>query len=161
MPILPEIAIIFVLALYRVFSSKVVGLSVTAAAVVIISVNGMITNEPKYLYRGYQNYLDIAEEYKDLEFVYAVDNAFTQLTSLPEFAIYNKSLIINMNYDKLDFLATDQELQSQDQFVLTIKKWMNVEDTLNKILENTGFTKYELLLDQNDDTQSIIYLVSR
>ena len=66
-----------------------------------------------------------------------------------------------MNYDKLDFLATDQELQSQDQFVLTIKKWMNVEDTLNKILENTGFTKYELLLDQNDDTQSIIYLVSR
>ena len=161
MPILPEIAIIFVLALYRVFSSKVVGLSVTAAAVVIISVNGMITNEPKYLYRGYQNYLDIAEEYKDLDFVYAVDNAFTQLTSLPEFAIYNKSLIINMNYDKLDFLATDQELQSQDQFVLTIKKWMNVEDTLNKILENTGFTKYELLLDQNDDTQSIIYLVSR
>ena len=121
----------------------------------------MITNEPKYLYRGYQNYLDIAEEYKDLDFVYAVDNAFTQLTSLPEFAIYNKSLIINMNYDKLDFLATDQELQSQDQFVLTIKKWMNVEDTLNKILENTGFTKYELLLDQNDDTQSIIYLVSR
>ena len=99
MPILPEIAIIFVLALYRVFSSKVVGLSVTAAAVVIISVNGMITNEPKYLYRGYQNYLDIAEEYKDLDFVYAVDNAFTQLTSLPEFAIYNKSLIINMNYD--------------------------------------------------------------
>ena len=161
MPILPEIAIIFVLALYRVFSNKNIGFVVTASAVAIISINGMITNEPKYLYRGYQNYLDIAEEYKDLNFVYAVDNAFTQLTSLPEFMVYNKSLILNMNYDKLDFLATDEELQSQDKFVLTIKKWMNVEDTLNKILENSGFTEYELLLNQNDDTQSVIYLVSR
>ena len=161
MPILPEIAIIFVLALYRVFSNKNIGFVVTASAVAIISINGMITNEPKYLYRGYQNYLDIAEEYKDLNFVYAVDNAFTQLTSLPEFMVYNKSLILNMNYDKLDFLATDEELQSQDKFVLTIKKWMNVEDTLNKILENSGFTEYDLLLNQNDDTQSVIYLVSR
>ena len=161
MPILPEIAIIFVLALYRVFSNKNIGFVVTASAVAIISINGMITNEPKYLYRGYQNYLDIAEEYKDLNFVYAVDNAFTQLTSLPEFMVYNKSLILNMNYDKLDFLATDEELQSQDKFVKKIKKWMNVEDTLNKILENSGFTEYELLLNQNDDTQSVIYLVSR
>ena len=83
------------------------------------------------------------------------------MTSMPEFLIYNKSLIINMNYDKLDFLRTDEELQSQDQFILTIKKWMNVEDTLNKILEYTGFSNYEILLQQEDDTGSIIYLVSK
>lgn len=80
---------------------------------------------------------------------------------MPEFMIYNKSLIINMNYDKLDFLKTDTELQSQEQFVLSVKKWMNVEDTLNKILEYTGFTKYELLLNQEDDTQSMIYLITK
>ena len=66
-----------------------------------------------------------------------------------------------MNYDKLDFLKTDEEIQSENQFILTIKKWMNVEDTLNQILEYTGFRNYEVLLDQEDDTGSIIYLITR
>ena len=123
--------------------------------------NGMITNEPKYLYKGYNKYIELANEYKDLDYVYAVDNAFTYLTSIPEFMIYNKSIIINMNYDKLDFLREDEELQKQNKYILSIKKWMNVEDTLNKILESTGFNEYEVLLDNEDDTQSIIYLVSR
>ena len=161
MPILPEFAIIFVLGMCRIFKNKKISYGITIGVVTIIIVNGMITNEPKYLYRGYSNHLEIANENKDLDFVYAVDNAFTQLTSLPEFMTYNKSLIINMNYDKLDFLKTDEELQSQDQFVLCIKKWLNVEDTLNKILEYSGFTKYDVLLDQQDDTQSMIYLISR
>ena len=161
MPILPEIAIILVLGIFRIFKNKKIAYALTICTTLIITINGMITNKPKYLYTGYNNYLKIAEEYKDLDFVYTVDNAFTYLTSLPEFMIYNKSIIINMNYDKLDFLTTDEELQKQDQFILTIKKWMNVEDTLNKILEYTGFTNYEVLLDQEDDTQSIIYLVSR
>ena len=161
MPILPELAILLVLAIYRIFSNKKIAYSITIVAIVVITTNGFFTNEPKYLYRGYNNYLKIAEEYKDLDFVYAVDNAFTQLTSLPEFMVYNKSLIINMNYDKLDFLRTDEELQRQEQFILCIKKWINVEDTLNKILEYSGFTQYEVLLNQQDDTQSIIYLISK
>ena len=161
MPILPEIAIITILAVFRILKNTKLAYGITTAVVLVITLNGLITNEPKYLYRGYNNYLEIAEEYKDLDFVYAVDNAFTQLTSLPEFMTYNKSLIINMNYDKLDFLKTDEELQSQEQFILCIKKWLNVEDTLNKILQYSGFTKYEVLLDQQDDTQSVIYLISR
>lgn len=161
MPILPELVILFVLAIYRVFKNKKIAYSVTIASIAIITLNGLFTNEPKYLYIGYNNYLKIAEEYKNLDFVYAVDNAFTQLTSLPEFMTYNKSLIINMNYDKLDFLRTDKELQSQEQFILCIKKWINVEDTLNKILEYSGFSNYEVLLNQQDDTQSVIYLISR
>ena len=161
MPILPEIVIIFVLGIFSIFKNKKIAYILTICTTLIITINGMLTNKPKYLYTGYSNYIKIAEEYKDLDFVYAVDNAFTYLTSMPEFMIYNKSIIINMNYDKLDFLTTDEELQSQDEFILTIKKWMNVEDTLNKILEYTGFTNYKVLLDQQDDTQSIIYLVSR
>lgn len=161
MPILPEISIILVCMLYKLFVNKKIALLITCSLVFIITVNGFITNEPKYLYRWYENYIDIANKYKNLDFVYTVDNAFTYLTSMPEFMIYNKSLIINMNYDKLDFLKTDTELQSQEQFVLSVKKWMNLEDTLNKILEYTGFTKYELLLNQEDDTQSMIYLITK
>ena len=58
--------------------------------VLVITINGLITNEPKYLYRGYSNYLKIAEEYKDLDFVYIVDNGFTHINSIPEFMTYNK-----------------------------------------------------------------------
>ena len=161
MPILPEIAILTVLGLYRIFANKKVAYGITIGACLIVTINGMITNEPRYLYRGYNKYLEIANEYKELDFVYVVDNAFTYINSMPEFMTYDKSIIINMNYDKLDFLKEDKELQSQDQFVLSIKKWMNVDECLNKILEYTGFSHYEVLLDQEDDTGSKIYLVSR
>ena len=161
MPILPEISIIFVLISFNILKNNISKYVIGIGSTLIITVNGMITNEPQYLYRGYNEYIKLANEYKDLDYVYAVDNAFTYLTSMPEFMIYNKSIIINMNYDKLDFLKEDEELQKQDKYILSIKKWMNVEDTLNKILANTGFTKYEILLDNEDDTQSIIYLVSR
>ncbi len=161
MPILPEIVIIFVLGVYRIFKNKKISYILTICITLAITINGMITNKPKYLYYGYSNYLEVAEEYKDLDFIYAVDNAFTYISSLPEFMIYNKTLILNMNYDSLDFLTTDEELQSQDEFVLSIKKWMNVEEVLNQILEYSGFSNYEVLLDQEDDTQSIIYLISR
>ena len=161
MPILPEIAIIFILGAYRILNNKKVAYILVSVVTLIISINGIITNKPSYLYQGYNNYLKIANEYKNLDFIYVVDNGFTHLNSLPEFAIYNKSLIINMNYDKLDFLKEDKELQKQEKFVLSIKKWMNVEECLNKILENTGFNNYELLLDQEDDKESIIYLITK
>ena len=149
------------LGLYRIFANKKVAYGITIGACLIVTINGMITNEPRYLYRGYNKYLEIANEYKELDFVYVVDNAFTYINSMPEFMTYDKSIIINMNYDKLDFLKEDKELQSQDQFVLSIKKWMNVDECLNKILEYTGFSHYEVLLDQEDDNGSKIYLVSR
>ena len=161
MPILPEIAIIFVILAFNIFRNIKIKYLIVVGSFFIITMNGMITNEPKYLYKGYNKYIELANEYKDLDYVYAVDNAFTYLTSIPEFMIYNKSIIINMNYDKLDFLREDEELQKQNKYILSIKKWMNVEDTLNKILESTGFNEYEVLLDNEDDTQSIIYLVSR
>ena len=161
MPILPEVAIIFVLAVYRIINNKKTAYILTSLVVLIISINGLVTNKPSYLYKGYNNYLELANKYKDLDFVYLVDNGFTHISSLPEFAIYNKSLIINVNYDKLDILKTDQELKNQDKFILSIKKWMDEEEYLKQVLENTGFKNYEILLDQEDDTESIIYLVSK
>ena len=34
-------------------------------------------------------------------------------------------------------------------------------EVLNKILEKTNFSQYEVLLDDNSDTQSKIYLIKR
>ena len=38
---------------------------------------------------------------------------------------------------------------------------MNTEEVLNKMLEKTNFSRYELLLDDIGDTQSKIYLIKR
>ena len=166
MPILPLVGISMVLVIDSFISEflenkEKIKVAIIYIVVIAISVIGFLTNEPKYLYKGYNKYIEIAEEYKDLDYVYVCDNAFTYLNSLPEFLIYNKTLIVNAEHDDLKILGENEELQSQEQFILTIKKWMNVEDTLNKVLEASKFTKHEVLLDQNDDTESVIYLVSR
>ena len=105
--------------------------------------------------------MELAEQYKDLDFVYMCDNGFTHINSLPEFMIYNKSMIINTNHDNLDFLSIEAELQQQEQFILSIKKWMNVNEVLNNVMEKTGFDEYEILLDDNGDFNSIIYLIKK
>ena len=50
---------------------------------------------------------------------------------------------------------------SQDEFILCIKTWLNVDDTLNKVLELSGFTNAEKLLDGGNQAESAIFLVSR
>ena len=166
-PVLPLIAISFLVFLEKClktlsFSDRKIKNAIIYAVVFVISASGLIFNTPSYLYKGYNNYLKVAEEHKDLDFVYVYDNYFTHLNSLPEMMIYNKTLIINLNDEKQsNSLTKNEELKNSDKFVLSIKKWMNTEESLEKVLSLTGYTKAEVLLDQEDDTQSIIYLVSR
>ena len=168
-PILPIVAISFIVFVEKAIN--LLGLNnkktvVVYALVAIMSVTGFIANSPSYLYRGYDKYTEIAEKHKDLNFVYVYDNYFTHLNSLPEMAIYNKTLIINYHDEKqVNVLSGNEELEKGDKFVLSIKKWMineeNPDEILNGVLERTGYTKAELLHSGNDDTQSVIYLVSK
>ena len=80
---------------------------------------------------------------------------------MPEYLIYDKTLILDMSYVNIEFLKQDEVIQNTDKFILSIKKWTNVEDILQKILDNTGFNHFEVLYDKQDDTQSIIYLISK
>lgn len=159
--ILPVISLGIILLIDTIIKNKKISIVMTVVVSIIISSIGLIYNEPKYLYKGYNEYLKIAEKYKDFDFVYMCDNGFTHINSLPEFMIYNKSMIININHDNLDFLITEPELQKQEQFVLSIKKWMNVDEVLKNVLEKTGFTEYEVLLDDKGDFNSKIYLIKR
>ncbi|MGN1298449.1 MAG: hypothetical protein ACI4UE_00470 [Candidatus Scatovivens sp.] len=157
--ILPVVAISIIFVFDNLLKSKKISIILSVLISLIISIIGLLCNEPKYLYTGYNEYIKIAEKYKKLDYVYVCDNGFTHINSLPEFMIYNKSLIININHDNLDFLKEDEQLQSQKEFVLSIKKWMNTDDVLNKILEKTGFYEYELILDDYGDIGSKIYLI--
>ncbi len=162
MNILPMFAMIFVLAIGSLFKERRIMYVMASVIVVAISINGIIVNKPTYLYKGYDQYTQIAKQYSHLPFVYTADNSFTPINSIPEFMIYDKTLIIDMSYNQdLTFLKDDEVLQNTNQFVLSIKKWTNVEEVLLKILENTGFTSYELLYNEPDETQSVIYLLTR
>ena len=124
----------------------------------LLSVNGLYYNEPVYLYKDYQKAMDIATIYKDDYFVYVYDNSFTHLSSLPEFATYKASLIINENNYDFSLLEND-ELINSNEFILCIKNWLNVEDILNKVLEGSHYTKYEKLLELKSDVESTYYKI--
>ena len=166
-PILPIVAMSFVvfvdIAMRSLGFSNVIKTVVIYAIVLVMVSCGFYSNKPSYLYEGYDKYLEIAEEHKDLNFVYVYDNYFTHLNSLPEMMIYNKTLIVNYYNEKQMYVINeDPEFQKGEPFVLSIKKWMqNPDEVLTKVLEFSGYTNAELLHDGNDDTQGILYLVSK
>lgn len=166
-PVLPLMSICFLVLIEKLISSinvfKGKGKDIFIYALVLVmTISGLLTSSPCYLYRGYNNYLEVAQSHKDLNYVYVYDNYFTHLNSVPEMTIYNKTLIINLYDEKQkNVLSTDEEIKTCDQFVLSIKKWMNTEESLDEVLKLTGFTNAEVLLDQEDDTQSILYLISK
>ncbi len=170
-PVLPIMAICFI-----VFAEKVINLLgltnlkkrtiAVYALVAVMTVSGFVTSKPSYLYSGYHKYIETAQKHKDLNYVYVYDNYFTHLNSLPEMMVYNKTLMVNFYDEKqLNVLSGNEELENNDKFVLSIKKWMindqNPDEVLNRVLELTGYTKAEILLNEDDDTQSILYLVSK
>lgn len=138
------------------FATKKQGIFFTIS--LLLSVNGLYHNEPVYLYKDYQKAMDIATIYKDDYFVYVYDNSFTHLSSLPEFATYKASLIINENNYDFSLLEND-ELINSNEFILCIKNWLNVEDILNKVLEGSHYTKYEKLLELKSDVESTYYKI--
>lgn len=138
------------------FATKKQGIFFTIS--LLLSVNGLYYNEPVYLYKDYQRAMDIATTYKDDYFVYVYDNSFTHLSSLPEFATYKASLIINENNYDFSLLEND-ELINSNEFILCIKNWLNVEDILNKVLEESHYTKYEKLLELKSDVESTYYKI--
>jgi len=170
-PILPVVTVSFIV--FAEMAVKLLGLKDTKkktiaiySLVALISVSGFIFNSPSYLYRGYDKYTQIAEKYKEENFVYVYDNYFTHQNSLPEMAIYKQTLIINYNDEKqMNTLSNDETLKDGNSYILSIKKWMinqeNPDEILNTILESTGYENAELLHDGNDDTQSVIYLITK
>ena len=159
MCVLPLIIISILLLIDTVIKNKnmlkysLVGISL------IISVYGLMFSEPAFLYKGYAKYLEIAEENKEDKFVYVGDTVFNHIQSMPEFATYTESLILNEN--QLDVLENDSKLSEENEFILSIKKYKGADEILAKVIEKTGFSNYEVLLDDEGDVSCKIYKVMR
>ena len=80
--------------------------------------------------------------------------------------IYDHSLILNTSRGELDVLAQDPLLEGTDQFILSLRSYMDNQTLLNRILDLTGYTKVEpLCISASGDpsclVESNLYLVSR
>lgn len=163
MCVLPVIAAACVLAtdniLHIIVKNNKINTVLIICSVLCLSIYGIFACEPGFLYKGYNNYLEIAKNNSSLRFVFVGENNFNHIQSLPEYSIYEKSLILNEN--QLDVLTDNSELTNKDEFILSVKKYIGAEKILNSVLENTGFENYEILLDDSGDVGCIIYKIKR
>ena len=147
LPTLPLI-VIGILLLISYFIEKVNKKKIKKAiniivilVVVSLQLYGLITKEPDYLYKGYNEYINLAKEYNNYQFIYVGINNYNHIKNMPEFATYKESLILNET--QLELL---KERNIEDKFIVGIKLYLNVNEILNEILEYTGAKEYELLL---------------
>lgn len=159
MCVLPLIIISILLLIDTVIKNKNVLKYSLVGISLIISVYGLMFSEPAFLYKGYAKYLEIAEGNKEDKFVYVGDTVFNHIQSMPEFATYSESLILNEN--QLDVLENDSKLSEKNEFILSIKKYKGADEILAKVIEKTGFLNYEVLLDDDGDVGCKIYKVMR
>lgn len=163
LPTLPLITIgVVLLVSYYInkISKKQVKLAINIIAVIMIctlQVYGITTKEPDYLYKGYNEYINLAKEYQNFQFVYVGINGYNHIKNMPEFAIYKESLILNET--QLELL---KEREVEDTFVVGIKLYLNVDEVLKKVLEYTGSNNYELVLEGREiGFEPNYYLVSK
>lgn len=133
------------------------GIIVLAIMTVGISIYGIRTSKPQFLYEEYAKRIELAEEYHNLKFVYVGESPFNHLQEIEEFLRYDTSFITN-TWD-LEVLKDNEGLKGETEFILDVKCWIsNFDENLKKILEYTDATSYELLID---DGSSRIYKVQK
>ena len=160
MNLLPIIAIIVIVAVDNIFKNKKVSFIILTILVIGLSIFGLCTNNVKYLYKGYNEYLELANKYSEYRYVLICSTEFSHILDLPEMTIYRETLVLNA--DSLDELKENEELQEDGEFILSIKNWIgDTEEILQTVLENTGFSNYELLLESNSSADCNVYLLEK
>lgn len=159
--IFPVLSIIFFISLDVILEkikkeklATICGVTIT----IVISTYGIIYCKPQYLYTEYKNAVDIAKENTKTKYICICDNNFTYLSNMPEFMIYDKSMIINYNEDNLEIIKNNKEIENETEIIVSIKKWLNYPEIIENIMKYTQFNKFEILDDSNE-LETIIYKI--
>ena len=70
---------------------------------------------------------------------------------MPEFMIYEKSLILNVNNNELKYLESNNELIGEDSFIVSMKRYMNVQEIIEEVKSLTGYDNYNTLLNGEEN----------
>ncbi len=156
MCILSVICLAFMFSADAILKNKIILKRTLTVFAIIICVNGLIFKCPKFLYKNYNKYISIAKTYQHDKFVYVGDSIFNHIQSMPEFAVYSESLILNEN--QLDYLD-NQKIKNSNEFILSIKKYKDADAIFDNVLKITGFSNSVLLYDDLGEVGCRIYRV--
>lgn len=160
MNVLPIASIFVVMMVGSMFDNKSYEVLLVAVMVLGLSGYGFITQKPICLYKGYDKYVELAKENKDLDIVYVGYSFFNHIQFMPEFMQYNKSLITSQG--DLYWLEDNEELKDKDEFILSIEVTSaNEQEVLNTVLKNTGFERYEVLMEPVENINNKVYRIYR
>ena len=163
MPMIPFVSIALFLILDNIFKFKYKNVIIIAIAILLV-LNGMIFSRPKFLFEEYKESLEIAEENKDKSFVFVYDNSFNHIQDIPEMMIYEKTMIINTSRQEEKYFIENEELNSEDSYILCIKTYMNNEEIIQNIKDNTDFKNIKQLYHGGNSHEVIsnnLYIVSK
>ena len=163
-PMMPFIALTFVFILDNILSFKYKNIVIVAITTILVA-TGFIFSKPKFLFEEYSESLKIAEANRNKSFIFVYDNIFNHIQSIPEMMTYEKTMIINANNNELQYVINNNQLNSEDSYILCIKEYMNNEEIIEQILNNTEFKYITKLYEASESNSEVIsnnlYLVSK
>lgn len=122
---------------------------------ITISIYGFKESRPMYLYEGYSEKINIAEENKHTKFIYVGEVVFNHLQDMEEFLRYDNYLILSTQ--EINVLKNNLGLENETEYILELKKWLpERESLLQEILDNTNGKVSEVL---QEDDRSTIYQI--
>ena len=147
--------------LFNIFYDNKYFTTISILIILGISLVGIKTNNPVYLYTDYAKSIELAKDNKTTPFIYVYDNYFTHLSSMPEFNIYEKHLILNNNIYDYSLLKNDEFLKNKDSIIVCVKNWVDKDSVIKKILANTDYNQEKEILYLNSDVESTYYLLTK
>ena len=147
--------------LFNIFYDNKYFTTISILIILGISLVGIKTSNPVYLYTDYAKSIELAKDNKTMPFIYVYDNYFTHLSSMPEFNIYEKHLILNNNIYDYSLLKNDEVLKNNDSIIVCVKNWLDKDSVIKKILANTDYNQEKEILYLNSDVESTYYLLTK
>lgn len=147
--------------LFNIFYDNKYFTTISILIILGISLVGIKTSNPVYLYTDYAKSIELAKDNKTTPFIYVYDNYFTHLSSMPEFNIYEKHLILNNNIYDYSLLKNDEVLKNNDSIIVCVKNWLDKDSVIKKILANTDYNQEKEILYLNSDVESTYYLLTK
>ena len=147
--------------LFNIFYDNKYFTAISILIILGISLVGIKTNNPVYLYTDYAKSIELAKDNKTTPFIYVYDNYFTHLSSMPEFNNYENHLILNNNIYDYSLLKKDEVLKNNDSIIVCVKNWLDKDSVIKKILANTDYNQEKEILYLNSDVESTYYLLTK
>ena len=147
MAVFPIVILMSVIGLYGFMRFVKVGAGgrvVCISVLLIFSVFKLLHYNGEYLYKGYDETLDMADKYRDLSCICVYDGGFYD--NLLEFTYYEKTLMVTV--DELSDYSDLDSIEALQRVLVIVNPHVESEE-VQSIMEKYGFSENEQVLAEN------------